>query len=126
MTEEMLNGIEERAAAATPGPWVWRPCLEGPDSLHRQRDDGTMIEIGPWRSDFEPHDAAFIAHARIDVPDLVAEVRKLRAILTELVDLKEIRDSEEYWREDENPHGYVCRKPRAWEAAREALGREPQ
>lgn len=55
MTPERLDEIEERAEAANSAPW----SLEYSDFL-------------------------FIAHARQDVPDLVAEVRRLQAENEEL------------------------------------------
>lgn len=71
MTEEELTAIEARAAAATAGPWVashrYNICwdVDGPDA-----NGPDMMPKG---------DAQFIAAARVDVPALVAEVRRLRA-----------------------------------------------
>lgn len=39
-----------------------------------------------WAAAIDQPDAGFIAHARADVPALVAEVRRLRAALTEVAD----------------------------------------
>lgn len=90
LTEEELTIIERRAAAATPGPW--RSFAEGRD--HTSGDD--FIRTGglddacpdlylrrdsPDRTGLVPapiEDQDFIAHARQDVPRLVAEVRRLR------------------------------------------------
>jgi hypothetical protein len=75
ITAERLAEIEARANAATPGPW---------HAEHR----GVMAEgveivddcaVAGW--DVYPENQAFIAHARADVPDLVAEVRRLTAAL---------------------------------------------
>lgn len=52
MNPDEVKAIEVREQAATPGPWV----TNGPDA-----------------------DAEFIAHARADIPALVAEVRQLYA-----------------------------------------------
>lgn len=85
MTDLNLDAIEARANAATEGPWE---SLDRGDRLvaWRQRDD----ELGIAAFDYvvpEPmdnaDDAEFIAHARTDVPALVAEVRRLRDIEAE-------------------------------------------
>ena len=75
-----LVQIESRAHAATPGPW--KVC---PD----ENDENTvpLVCCGPEDEHGGPvccdplteADATFIAHARADVPALVAEVRRLRA-----------------------------------------------
>lgn len=70
LTNEDLDAIEARANAATEGPWA-ADRLEGNlDSLYSR-----VAEVGMWLE----ADAEFIAHARADVPALVAEVRRLRA-----------------------------------------------
>lgn len=99
MTEEELTAIEERANAATPGPWRWSNWLttfghieEGDPSqwrtletfeggetprVHlREHDPKSILTV----EDPVEHDGnrRFIAHARTDVPALVAEVRRLR------------------------------------------------
>lgn len=79
MSEDELKAIEARATAATPGLWE---CFQATDH-----------ESGPWY--FGPKrgeqwseaktnraDAQFIAHAREDIPALVAEVRTLRRLLS--------------------------------------------
>ena len=88
-----LDAIEKREKAATPGPWsaADEHGLLGPDAhpawcISRMRPghepmtptDGYMHDVaeivhdGPMEADAE-----FIAHARGDVPALVAEVRRL-------------------------------------------------
>jgi len=92
MTEARLDEIEKRANAATPGEWRTQSYVVDAQTgeevgawsrgnlAERRRvvlaDTSTFIvvELGPaarWA------DADFIAHARQDVPDLVAEVRRL-------------------------------------------------
>jgi hypothetical protein len=60
-----LRTIKERVEAATPGPWtadeVWWVCQPG--------EDGDIIVDGATPP--EPADAAFVAHARTDVPALL-------------------------------------------------------
>lgn len=67
MTPADLAAIEERCSAATDGPW---------------RHDGFQLvycdELGDI-ANATSNDAAFIAHARSDVPALLAEVRRLQA-----------------------------------------------
>ena len=97
MTGLDLDAIEARVNAATPGPWItgvrWEdPCDvywvpinrpgSDPDNPH-QPDRIALIRYETCGFQY-PHyealsDAAFIAHARTDVPALVAEVRRLRA-----------------------------------------------
>ncbi|MGH9225799.1 MAG: hypothetical protein ACRD2W_18895 [Acidimicrobiales bacterium] len=84
-----LDDMEMRAAAATPGPW--RDFIEARDDF----SGNDFIETGGGgdgqpdmyvRLEAAPAPAAdleFIAHARQDVPRLVAEVRRLRALLQE-------------------------------------------
>jgi hypothetical protein len=86
-----LDEIQARADAATKGPWEvanapeeigkwvrrrWIP--EGDDRVHSQMIADRMLGRGG--------DAAFIAHAREDVPALVAEVRRLNAKYGQLLD----------------------------------------
>jgi hypothetical protein len=80
MPDARLEEIQARADAATLGPWRNEPGSSGPDN-----------EGNPWPADYVAAagirrrfqvptvaDAAFIAHARQDVPDLLAEVELLR------------------------------------------------
>lgn len=64
---EKLNAIKERAAKATPGPWR----SAGLYGVRTQNDEALSIPL-------RPSDATFIAHAREDVPVLVAEVERLQ------------------------------------------------
>jgi hypothetical protein len=77
-----LDGIEARANAATPAPWGAEH--DGRAEFVYFSDCGESIYLAGGIEDSE--DADFIAHARTDVPALVAEVRRLRetcdAILT--------------------------------------------
>jgi protein-S-isoprenylcysteine O-methyltransferase Ste14 len=87
MTVDWLAEIEARANAATPGPWA-----DTPDGSYRSvvtatvRDpmylgDETWVVsvLGPaMKMPQARANAVFMAHARADVPELVAEVRRLR------------------------------------------------
>lgn len=66
---EQLNAIKERAAKATPGPWR----SAGLYGVRTQNAEALSIPL-------RPEDATFIAHAREDVPALVAEVERLTTV----------------------------------------------
>lgn len=103
MTDEELKAIEERANAATPGPWKWLPTrgalvvadspghgehILWPDNVPGAGPDDE--DFRPWASALgacglkaEPDaeaNAAFLASAREDVPALVAELRATRRL----------------------------------------------
>ena len=84
MTPSELSAIAARADAATPGPW-WVAQMDEEAYDHGQvrcyagRKPRVLLTLNqhfPCVSD-----AAFIAAARSDVPALVAEVRRLQALL---------------------------------------------
>ena len=87
-----LNEIEARANAATEGPWEWEGEAKaeweiGANSLvpSRRPDDPVLYGYGYDASGIEvktPADAEFIAHARTDVPALVAALRAVLALHT--------------------------------------------
>ena len=85
-----LEAIKARAAAATEGPWEWDDSTIG---QHWSRPEPWAVVVddevscmdycyggssSPIKSDA---DGQFIAHAREDIPALVAEVERLRAQL---------------------------------------------
>lgn len=96
MTDLDLDSIEARANAATDGPWVVKhePAWEADNVQH---PDVITVGAQMWEADDEPMtvclvstdheddpvdvlgDAEFIAHARTDVPALVAALREARA-----------------------------------------------
>lgn len=100
-----LDAIRKRAEAATPGPWA---SYEGGNFVHitlsdyekrfkRSHDLGytsgglfaAMLPHAPSRQTRQRFnkDAEFIAHAREDVPNLVAEVKRLRGLLVRCLDV---------------------------------------
>ena len=81
MTEAELSEIEARCAAATGAPW--QSWIEGRDHLSGQNVITTKGE-DLYFSDAGAADQDFVAAARQDVPNLVTEVRRLRALLTKL------------------------------------------
>jgi hypothetical protein len=76
VTVQMLDAIERRCAAAPQGPW--KSFVEGRD--HWGGD--SFIQTGGndiYLTGATLADQDFIAHARQDVPLLIAEIRALRA-----------------------------------------------
>ncbi len=81
MDEAQLEAIKARAEKATPGPWYYdeegcRAYIWQSGSL---LDSVCHLQVSNrpgWRKD-----AAFIAHARTDLPALVEEVERLREAL---------------------------------------------
>jgi hypothetical protein len=87
VTPERLVEIEARCAAATPGEWTHNLDLDPPDAGIEGPGGGTVCHVQEhgnvntvaWAGEaFRHADARFIAHARQDVPDLLAEVKRLR------------------------------------------------
>ena len=105
LTDERLAEIEARCNAATPGPWTLMPEMCGPDGqgVYEESGLGIICEVGdPYpRGDNHPQEnMEFIAAARADVPDLLAEVRRLRALVGEPAPTVRWADSTE-WRESD-------------------------
>jgi hypothetical protein len=87
MTEQELLTIEERASKASPGPWTHGLEMEPPDPGIEAAGGGcvafvqvhgninTVVRTG---EEFSHDDARFIAHAREDIPALIAEIRRLK------------------------------------------------
>jgi hypothetical protein len=78
MTALDLDAIEQRANEATPGPWTAHA-----EDIFYPRDDEDRGPVSSLLGGGEPGhlaDAEFMAHARQDVPALVAEVRRLGAL----------------------------------------------
>lgn len=101
MTDERLAEIEAREKVATHGPWNYSgvpynlyedPTIFGPN------DEYIAQTVYDMQSGSQNHnideDTIFIAHARQDVPDLIAEVRRLQ---DELRLEKSITESESRW-----------------------------
>jgi len=78
LSDDELNHIQARADAATPGPWDARFDGERQGIFVAQKSVA-LFDIGHLRP--SAPDSDFIAHAREDVPRLLAEVRRLRAEL---------------------------------------------
>ncbi len=83
MTEERIAEIRARAEAATPGPWWTHKSFE---VIYGQKSGfDSLIVCALESEDFMyskerdmQANAAFIAHAREDIPALLDEVERLR------------------------------------------------
>ena len=79
LNDQQLQEIECRVNAATAGPWI--SFIEGRDhssgsSFIRTSSEGIELS-GATQADQD-----FIAHARQDLPLLLAEVRRLRRVVS--------------------------------------------
>lgn len=76
LSADDLAAIEARVRATTPGPW--RSVIEG-----RDQDSGSSFIMTEgediYLSGASDADQDFIAHARQDVPRLLAEIRRLKS-----------------------------------------------
>jgi hypothetical protein len=118
LSDDELQGIRQRCADATPGPWVWVNTeasslgevnankLVRWDPARLTEVDGIPVFLGQdevlsveafdGESSFyvDPVDAAFIAHAREDIPKLLTEVDRLRALAGEPPSCSGVRGQE--------------------------------
>jgi hypothetical protein len=88
MSDERLAEIRARANAATPGPWLDDVTSEGMLRIDLRGDgrktgyadviDVADMEVSAWQ---DHQNAAFIANARTDIPDMLAEIQRLRTKL---------------------------------------------
>lgn len=82
MSKEELREIEKRAHAATPGTWTLKEDMGAPWIVTQAQDAPLLggLQYYPTAPD-DPADWEFIAHARQDIPALIAEVRRLQTLL---------------------------------------------
>jgi hypothetical protein len=81
LTDEELQHMRKRCAAATSGPW--QSYIEGRDHTSGSSfimTSGEDIEL----TGASDADQDFIAHARQDIPRLLEEVQRLRQRIAEL------------------------------------------
>ena len=85
MTDAELNEIEARANAATKGPWFVGQAVPGLESVSRpdRRNIycGDCSDVTSAAANIRIEDAEFIAHARSDIPLLLAEIKLLRKVV---------------------------------------------
>ena len=89
MTEEEIEAIAARAAAATPGPWgIYVPEGESPricNLILGEEIDCTLAYIA---DEAEGDNAPFMAAAPTDVPALIAALREANAKIHKLLQLR--------------------------------------
>lgn len=95
-TPERHREARERCERATPGPWVHSP--PGVDEPHVSTKIGSDGERVDWLASPRSapskrwHDAAFIAHARDDLPAALREIeRQARAVVVLIADAAALR-----------------------------------
>jgi hypothetical protein len=80
LSEEYLTEIKNRCDQATPGPWKSyvekRDGISGSDFIMTMGED--IYLTGATTADQD-----FIAHARQDIPTLLAEIERLKALKQE-------------------------------------------
>jgi hypothetical protein len=97
LSDQRITEMKSRIDAATPGPWSWDECPQHDRAWGKAMyalgwfDNGTPVSIilpdtvdsvdhETWSLLFVvPDDADFIAHAREDLPDALAEIERLKA-----------------------------------------------
>lgn len=81
MNEQQLDEMAARCERAAPGPWLsyveGRDHESGSNFIRTGGLNGEDLEL----SGASVADQDFIAHARQDLPALIAEVRRLRRLL---------------------------------------------
>ena len=80
MTTEQLQEVEAREQAAIEGPWKDDPERE--DIYHRMHDGTHFGQVLKMGDHGRPVDLNFAAHARQDVPALIAHIHELEAANT--------------------------------------------
>ena len=107
MTEQELAEIRQRANAATPGPW--KNFKTG--YTKNGRTDGEALECvknleGDITFAIDAVDADFIAHARQDIPDLLAEVKRLNEVNARLrAEIELMRKTVSIWEKNKSEGG---------------------
>lgn len=100
LTDVELDEIRDRVNRASVGPWHTEPWntlangyLYGPAKIHwhKQPDTGLMKCFPP--TSFRYEDAEFIAHARQDIPLLLAEIERLKNEMRSISQSTSVRPS---------------------------------
>lgn len=83
---DRLDAIETRANAATGGPWIVYMTMHAEPKVIREKGGypaGLIADPSSAPADYGIADAEFIAHARTDVPALVAALRAVLDLAVE-------------------------------------------
>jgi hypothetical protein len=120
LTPERRAEIREREQATIPGPWT---VVDDEHTVERwiRSEDGTL-EVGlGYLGNRTETEAAFIAHARQDVPDLLDEVERLTAGIRVLYTrcMQGARDNGEYY--ERTAAKYEQGKAVVWDGVAEML-----
>ncbi len=126
-----LDAIEARAEAATPGPWTARlrddmwEINDGSGSNFVSIVESCWLpddcDAGQYGGIPDVDDARFIAHARADIPALVAELRTAREAKERVLDMHSSNSGGWCW---ECAHPSPCRTVTALAAYRAVVGPE--
>lgn len=85
VNEAYISEVRGRLDAATPGPWLHRDQF-----IETATEPGQLLGVTMQRNEngLEPlpgnHNACFLAHARVDVARLLAEVERLKRVEADL------------------------------------------
>lgn len=119
MTDEQFAAIEAREKAATKGPWYPArdytaniPIVGAPGILELlTHSEPQIMSTAQCMAD-----VTFAAHARQDIPDLLAEVKRLRGALSDVFDAG-FAESGEGWN-NEWPREFSLKQKQRYEMAR--------
>jgi len=81
LSKAELEEIAKRAEAATPGPWLPSVSSEGGQSALGPHHEWDEAQDAMEKAE---NDAIFIAHARTDIPKLLAHIAELEAEIGKL------------------------------------------
>lgn len=80
MPQEQLDAIQRRVESATEGPWSHWSGFDQRDNCIKSDTDEGMYTVAEAIS--EAGDARFVARARTDIPALLTDNERLRALTT--------------------------------------------
>lgn len=84
MTDERLLEIETLCKSATAGPWSWLDYPNGAKLLTAPSCAVVHMQF-PVRLNIQQQDMDLMANAREIIPELVAEIRLVRALLADSI-----------------------------------------
>lgn len=83
---DLLDRADEALEGVSPGPWRWEPSKHVRSGYVITAQNRTAVHATDWNADYGPFpeqfnhaDARFAAEARTLVPELAAELSRLRA-----------------------------------------------